>query len=73
MSMKKISRASVAKMTDEEVFSLSMAHPENPNQRAFSFTLRDFESRAEMAACMAALVLRMQKINNQFGLNRGSA
>jgi hypothetical protein len=62
--MKKMTLTSIAEMTDEEVYNLSIPHPEARGQRAFTFTLQDFESRAEMAACMAALVARLRKINS---------
>lgn len=61
--MKKLTLKAVEAMSDDEVFALSIPHPEVSGQRAFAFSLNDFGGdRAEMAACMAALVARMRKM-----------
>ncbi len=51
-------------MSDAQILMLTFAHPEKTGERVFAFTLRDFESREEMAACMALLTVRLKNILN---------
>lgn len=60
--MAKLTVERIAEMTDMQVLMLTVPRPDAPGQRGFMFSLRDFESRKEMAACMAALTMRLQKI-----------
>ena len=60
--MQKLSRAHIDALTDEEIFNLTIEHPEHSGERVFSFKVGDFENREEMAACMALLITRLKAI-----------
>ena len=62
-AMEKLTLESIADMSDEDIVALTEEHPELPEERVFVFTLRDFDGdRALMAACMAALTVRLREI-----------
>lgn len=60
--MAKLTLERIAEMSDMQVLLLTVPLPETPGQRGFVFTLSDFNSREEMAACMAALTMRLRNI-----------
>lgn len=66
--MKKLNLKTIAEMSDDEVYSLSMIRPQEPlnrDCRGFMFSLQTFESQEEMAECMCVLMNRLSKINKQ--------
>ncbi len=60
--MAKLTLERIGEMTDMQILLLTVPRPDAPGQRGFMFSLQDFESRAEMAACMAALTMCLQSI-----------
>lgn len=60
--MAKLTKERIEAMSDAQILMLTFAHPEKAGERVFAFTLRDFESRSEMAACMALLTVRLKNI-----------
>lgn len=68
--MQKITQTWIASLSDEGVYALTMENPDTPGERVFAFALRDFESRTEMAACMALLITRLKTIQ-QRSTNQG--
>jgi len=61
----KMTRAYIETLSDAEVHALTIEHPDSPGERAFSLALSDFESREEMAACMAILMIRFARIRQR--------
>lgn len=57
-----ITLAAIEAMSDVEILALTQEHPDHVGERVFVLSLKDFESRLEMAACMALLIKRLQSI-----------
>lgn len=60
--MAKFTIKTIAEMSDAEVYKLSMSRPGHPKSRGFMLSAQHFKNLKDMAECMCALLVRLQKI-----------
>ena len=63
--MAKLTLKTIAEMSDEEVYKLSMPRPSHPEARGFLFNPRGFENTQEMAVSLSVLMKGLDKIKKE--------